>query len=86
VRSLVQIQDGPVGGIAQLVERCLCKANVSGSSPLTSTKVLHSKTQIFKIKLFYVQEFKGLRRIPWHSEAKKDVVTDETLRGAGNKL
>ena len=24
------------GGIAQLVERCLCKADVSGSSPLTS--------------------------------------------------
>jgi hypothetical protein len=26
-----------IGGIAQLVERCLCKADVSGSSPLTST-------------------------------------------------
>ncbi len=25
------------GSIAQLVERCLCKANVSGSNPLTST-------------------------------------------------
>ena len=25
-------------GIAQLVERCLCKADVSGSSPLTSTR------------------------------------------------
>ena len=25
-----------LGGIAQLVERCLCKADVSGSSPLTS--------------------------------------------------
>ena len=25
------------GGIAQLVERCLCKADASGSSPLTST-------------------------------------------------
>ena len=25
------------GGIAQLVERCPCKADVSGSSPLTST-------------------------------------------------
>jgi hypothetical protein len=36
-RSLVQIQDGPAGGIAQLVERCFCKANVSGSNPLTST-------------------------------------------------
>jgi hypothetical protein len=37
VRSLVQIQNGPDGGIAQLVERCLCTANVSGSSPLIST-------------------------------------------------
>ena len=27
----------PNGGIAQLVERCLCTANVSGSSPLIST-------------------------------------------------
>ena len=26
-----------VGGIAQLVERLLCKQDVSGSSPLTST-------------------------------------------------
>ena len=39
MRSLVQVQDGPylyVGGIAQLVERLLCKQDVSGSSPLTS--------------------------------------------------
>ena len=26
------------GGLAQLGERCLCKADVNGSSPLTSTK------------------------------------------------
>ena len=39
MRSLVQVQDGPfgVGGLAQLVERLLCKQDVSGSSPLTST-------------------------------------------------
>jgi len=37
VRPLVQIQNSPAGGIAQLVERCLCKADVSGSSPLIST-------------------------------------------------
>ena len=41
VRTLVRIQNSPAslmedGGIAQLVERCLCKADVSGSSPLTS--------------------------------------------------
>ena len=33
------------GGIAQLVERLLCKQDVSGSSPLTSTKT------IFEIEL-----------------------------------
>ena len=40
VRSLGQVQDGPFGvvGIAQLVERLLCKQDVSGSSPLTSTE------------------------------------------------
>jgi hypothetical protein len=27
----------PQGGLAQLVERLLCKQDVSGSSPLTST-------------------------------------------------
>jgi hypothetical protein len=31
------------GGIAQLVERCPCKADVSGSSPLTSTIFLLGK-------------------------------------------
>ena len=38
MRSLVQVQDGPFvfGGLAQLVERLLCKQDVSGSSPLTS--------------------------------------------------
>ena len=42
MRSLVQVQDGPfvVGGIAQLVERLLCKQDVSGSSQLTSTDQL----------------------------------------------
>ena len=34
------------GGIAQLVERCPCKADVSGSSPLISTrKNSYEKTQ-----------------------------------------
>ena len=28
-----------LGGLAQLVERLLCKQDVSGSSPLTSTNV-----------------------------------------------
>ena len=29
--------DWMIGGLAQLVERLLCKQDVSGSSPLTST-------------------------------------------------
>ena len=59
MRSLVQIQDGPAGGIAQLVERCLCKANVSGSSPLTSTTSLILRENFLKLsKLF---KFKKLR-------------------------
>ena len=37
MRSQIQILDGPNGGIAQLVERCFCMADVSGSSPLIST-------------------------------------------------
>ena len=52
MRSLVQVQDGPylyVGGIAQLVERLLCKQDVSGSSPLTSTD--HRLLHIFKGKV-----------------------------------
>ena len=42
MRSLVQVQDGPFvfGGLAQLVERLLCKQDVSGSSPLTSIQHL----------------------------------------------
>ena len=78
MRSLVQIQNGPAGGIAQLVERCLCTANVSGSSPLISTKNITS--------FCLIQEIKGLWGIPWHSEAMKDVATCDILRGAGSKL
>ena len=36
-------------------------------------------------KDFYGQGNKSLRGIPWYSEAMKDAVTGETLRGAGNK-
>ena len=31
------------GGLAQLVERLLCKQEVSGSTPLSSTKLMNSK-------------------------------------------
>ena len=46
MRSLVRVQDGPLsGGIAQLVERLLCKQDVSGSSPLTSTTKSYERVQ-----------------------------------------
>ena len=32
-----------------------------------------------------IQEIKSLWGIPWHSEAMKDVVTNETFREAGNE-
>ena len=34
------------GGLAQLVERLLCKQDVSGSSPLTSTEDPHLEKRI----------------------------------------
>ena len=34
------------GGLAQLVERLLCKQNVNGSNPLTSTKRLSAQFEI----------------------------------------
>jgi hypothetical protein len=37
------------GGIAQLVERLLCKQDVSGSNPLTSTKE-RKKPRVKQIK------------------------------------
>ena len=40
------------GGIAQLVERCFCTADVSGSNPLIST---NRKTK-FKLKVFIVNK------------------------------
>ena len=69
-----------VGDIAQLVECCFCMANVSGSNPLISR--LKNENNEFCL----IQKNKGLWWIPWHSEAMKDVVTCDKLRGAGNKL
>ena len=42
-------QDGPLGGIAQFVERCLCKANVSSSS-LLITKLPRGCLTIFTLR------------------------------------
>ena len=62
VKSLVQVQHGPeyfydVGGIAQLVERCFCMADVSGSNPLIST----NRETKFKLKIFIVKKVKRIR-------------------------
>ena len=87
MRSQVQILDGPSdGGIAQLVERCFCTADVSGSNPLISIT-----RKIIKLKLKFntfntSQAIKSLRRIPWCSEAMKGVATDDTFRGTGSKF
>jgi hypothetical protein len=37
------------GGLAQLVERLLCKQDVNGSSPLTSTEVAARWTDVVKL-------------------------------------
>ena len=88
--------DGPPGGIAQLVERCFCTADVSGSNPLISTN--RNNTQSIwttdTLLNFYTEEFeiyksqanKSLRRIPWCSEAMKGVATDDMFRGTGSKF
>ena len=73
------------GGIAQLVERCFCTADVSGSNPLISIKKKESQ----KIEIFIIyksQANKSLRRIPWCSEAMKGVATDDMFRGTGSKF
>jgi hypothetical protein len=46
------------GGIAQLVERLLCKQDVSGSNPLTSTK---KKKRVNKVKFSTVMTTKEKR-------------------------
>ena len=49
------------GGIAQLVERLLCKQDVSGSNPLTSTKELKLKTN--KIQHYHGLLKSGMRML-----------------------
>ena len=76
-----------LGGIAQLVERCLCKADVSGSSPLISTtsKLFFEEGNDFEFSQ-NGQMTKRLRRIPRHPEPMKGAETSDMLRGVGNKL
>jgi hypothetical protein len=40
----------PSGGLAQLVERLLCKQDVSGSSPLTSTDYQPTISLVERVK------------------------------------
>ena len=47
------------------------------------TEVGIGKTQ--KTPMLSGQAMKGLRWIPRHTEAKKDVVTDDMLRGVGSR-
>ena len=49
-----------MGGLAQLVERLLCKQKVVGSSPTTSTKVLGDVAQL-------VEHLHGMQRVPGSS-------------------
>ena len=72
------------GGIAQLVERCFCTADVSGSNPLISIKQKEQKN--IEILIYKSQANKSLRRIPWCSEAMKGVATDDMFRGTGSKF
>jgi hypothetical protein len=41
-----------IGAVAQLGEHLLCKQGVSGSIPLSSTKLLEIQDSIFKIYYF----------------------------------
>ena len=53
------------GGIAQLVERLLCKQDVSGSNPLTSTKanqVFNSSTVITTESKMQLLDLKNVQK------------------------
>ena len=39
IKKIIRDESSEIGGIAQLVERQLCKLDVRGSTPLASTKV-----------------------------------------------
>ena len=89
MRSQVQVLNSPWhGGIAQLVERCLCKADVSGSSPLTSSQISSVKEEL-NCGNFIVKQNQSTKSIWWRSrdlEPMKGVITDDMLRGAGRML
>jgi hypothetical protein len=49
------------GGIAQLVERLLCKQDVSGSNPLTSTKERKKKVKSQSNKIQHCHDYERER-------------------------
>ena len=62
------LDDCTIGGIAQLVERCFCTADVSGSSPLTSTRQL----LVAKHAAVYVScKSQGRRQHNWHADQER---------------
>lgn len=90
MRSLVQVQNSPWhGGIAQLVERCLCKADASGSSPLTSSQAFNLKGQLELWLFLHIKQNQSIKGIWWRPrdlEPMKGVTTDDMPRGAGRML
>ena len=82
-------QNGLVdGGVAQLGERLLCKQEVIGSIPFTSTKLgILKGIQFFENgRSVKGQDGKGIRRMTWHQRAKKDAAGCEKPREAASKL
>jgi hypothetical protein len=76
-----------------LVERCLCKADVSGSSPLTSSHAslvfLREAKMEKELRRFRYrkqnQSIKGIWWRPRDLEPMKGVITDDMPRGAGHR-
>lgn len=90
MRSQVQVLNSPWhGGIAQLVERCLCKADASGSSPLTSSQAFNLKGQLELWLFLHIKQNQSIKGIWWRPrdlEPMKGVTTDDMPRGAGRML
>ena len=93
----------PRGDIAQLGEHRPCKAEVTGSIPVISTKYCSLTTEYDCVRLIvgplvicriicrlrqeiFGQVTKGIRGMPWHEEAMKDVASCDKLRGGASNL
>ena len=70
-----------------MVERCLCKADASGSSPLTSSQPrIERGNELWYFEFEKNQSIKGVWCRPRDLEPMKGVTTDEMPRGAGRML